>query len=98
MRKILYIIGVLIISFLLEYLMAALVFAEMDFTFGAGVSAGEVGFCLLPIAVMIIVTVVSSVCGKRIFKDWKHKDRILMIVAPIISTIIAFFLFVVLHP
>ena len=98
MRKRLFIIGVLIISFVLEYLITAYMLSNMDFTFGAGTSFDEMLSCLFLIAVIAIISIVSCICGKRFFKDWNRKNQILMIVAPIISMIVAFFLFVILHP
>lgn len=98
MRKRLFIISVLSISFGVEYLVIAGMFYNMDFTFGAGVSPEGLLFDLLPIVTMIVIAIVAGICGKRIFKDWRRKDQIMTIVTPIISTVVAFAIFIALHP
>ena len=98
MKKSLFTIGVFITSFVLEYLLIDLVLVNADFSFGAGVSFSEQVLYFLPIIVMIILTIVSCICGKRFFKDWKRKGLIITIVTPVLSTIAAFVAFVLLHP
>ncbi len=98
MKKTLFTIGVLITSFVLEYLIIGAILSSADFSFGAGASFGKQVSYLIPIIIMIILAMVSCICGKRLFTDWKRKDYIVTIVTPILSTIAAFVAFVFLHP
>lgn len=98
MKKTYFTIGILITSFVLEYLIIGAMLSSADFSFGAGASFGEQVSYLIPIIVMIILAIVSCLFGKRLFKDWNRKDLIVIVVTPIISTIFAFVAFVLLHP